>query len=136
MENGLIEYANGDKYWYLNGKLHRVDGPAIEYAGGDKIWYLNGKRHRVDGPAVERFSGYKEWYLDDDLLDYYYPNFGCFTPKTREEALKRLNSKPRPYSYELYMADINKLFPEVYFIPLEMSHKDFEKLCQLKSYKV
>ena len=23
-------YDNGDKEWYLNGKLHREDGPAIE----------------------------------------------------------------------------------------------------------
>ena len=33
----MIEYtvkvwANGDKSWYLNGKLHREDGPAIEWA--------------------------------------------------------------------------------------------------------
>ena len=34
-------YANGDKYWYLNGKLHREDGPAIEYANGSKSWFLN-----------------------------------------------------------------------------------------------
>ena len=44
----MIEYtvkvwANGDKYWYLNGKLHREDGPAVEYANGSKFWYLNGK---------------------------------------------------------------------------------------------
>jgi hypothetical protein len=25
-------YANGHKHWYLNGKLHREDGPAIECA--------------------------------------------------------------------------------------------------------
>jgi hypothetical protein len=33
----------GTKCWYLNGELHREDGPAIEYAGGTKEWYLNGK---------------------------------------------------------------------------------------------
>ena len=49
----LVECANGDKSWYLNGKLHREDGPAIERANGDKSWYLNGKLHREDGPAVE-----------------------------------------------------------------------------------
>jgi len=27
--------------WYLKNKLHREDGPAIEYANGDKYWYLN-----------------------------------------------------------------------------------------------
>jgi len=45
----MIEYtvnvwANGDKVWYLNGKLHREDGPAREYADGTKAWYLNGKK--------------------------------------------------------------------------------------------
>ena len=60
-------YPNGDKRWYLNGKLHRVDGPAIEYADGDKYWYLNGKRHREDGPAIEFANGSKFWYLDDKL---------------------------------------------------------------------
>ena len=30
------------KYWFLNGKRHRENGPAIEYANGDKYWYLNG----------------------------------------------------------------------------------------------
>ena len=33
--------ANGYKFWCLNGKLHREDGPAIEWANGDKEWYLN-----------------------------------------------------------------------------------------------
>ena len=36
-------YPIGSKYWYLNGKKHREDGPAEEYANGDKYWYLNGK---------------------------------------------------------------------------------------------
>ena len=35
------------------------------YDGGDKYWYLNGKRHREDGPAVERVNGYKSWWLND-----------------------------------------------------------------------
>jgi hypothetical protein len=55
--------TNGDKYWYLNGKLHRVDGPAIEYDNGSKHWYLNNMRHREDGPAIEGANGSKEWYL-------------------------------------------------------------------------
>ena len=55
---------NGNKMWYLNGKLHREDGPASEWANGNKSWYLNGKRHREDGPAVERVSGNKYWYLN------------------------------------------------------------------------
>ena len=56
-------FDNGDKYWYLNGKRHREDGPAIECANGEKVWYLNGKRHREDGPAIECADGNKYWYL-------------------------------------------------------------------------
>ena len=37
--------------------LHREDGPAIEYANGNKHWYLNGKLHREDGPAIENANG-------------------------------------------------------------------------------
>jgi len=59
-----FEYANGDKIWYMNGVRHREDGPAFEYANGDKIWYFNGKLHREDGPAVEYSDGSKEWYLN------------------------------------------------------------------------
>ena len=43
----------GTKRWFLNGSLHREDGPAIEYADGDKSWFLNNKLHRKDGPASE-----------------------------------------------------------------------------------
>ncbi len=52
---------------YLNdlGQLHRTDGPAIEYIDGGKSWYLNGKRHREDGPAIEHSDGVKLWYLND-----------------------------------------------------------------------
>ncbi len=49
--------------WYLNGQLHREDGPATELAIGTKIWYLNGQHHREDGPAIEYDDGDKYWYL-------------------------------------------------------------------------
>ncbi len=44
----MIEYtvkvwADGSKYWCLNGNLHREDGPAVEWADGHKAWYLNGE---------------------------------------------------------------------------------------------
>ena len=57
---------NGDKCWYLNGKLHRTDGPAVEFADDDKEWWLNGKLHRIDGPAFEDSNGYKAWYLNGE----------------------------------------------------------------------
>ena len=62
-------HTDGTKDWYLDGKLHREDGPAVEYANGDKEWYLDGKIHREDGPAVEWSDGYKAWYLNDEKVD-------------------------------------------------------------------
>ncbi len=59
-------YTDGYKEWFLNGKLHREDGPAVEWADGDKYWYLNGKRHREDGPAVEWADGDKAWFLNGE----------------------------------------------------------------------
>jgi hypothetical protein len=54
---------NGNKEWWLNGKLHHTNGPAIEWTDGHKEWWLNGKPHRTDGPAIERTNGIKEWWF-------------------------------------------------------------------------
>jgi hypothetical protein len=62
-----FEHSDGTKEWFLNGKLHREDGPAVEWPDGSKAWYLNGKRHREDGPAVEYSDGSKSWYLNGKL---------------------------------------------------------------------
>ena len=91
----MIEYTvkvcpKGNKYWYLNGKLHREDGPAIEDASGSKYWHLNDRLHREDGPAVERANGYKEWWLDNKRLS--------------EEEHKRLTSPV----VEMTMEEISK----------------------------
>ena len=64
VDGPAIEWADGNKWWYLNGKYHRVNGPAMEHTNGDKAWYLNDKLHRIDGPAVERADGNKEWWLN------------------------------------------------------------------------
>jgi hypothetical protein len=81
-------YADGNKYWYLNGKLHREDGPAIERADGNKYWYLNGKLHREDGPAVEFVYGYKEWYLNS--IEYTEEEFNRKTQPYKELTVKQL----------------------------------------------
>lgn len=47
MEPYLKEFKNGTKFWRLNDdyhNYHREDGPAIEYPDGRKYWYLNGKK--------------------------------------------------------------------------------------------
>jgi hypothetical protein len=84
MEKSICKtFKNGDKHWYLNGQLHREDGPACEYFDGDKYWYLNGKLHREDGPAVKYANGDKQWYYHGKYLN-------C---QTNEEFLRLLKLK-------------------------------------------
>ena len=69
MQPEMTEHVNGTKYWYLNDKLHREDGPAVEWADGSMSWWLNGKLHREDGPAIEHANGDKFWYLNGKEVD-------------------------------------------------------------------
>ena len=69
--------SSGTKHWKNNkGQLHRVDGPAVEFVNGTKQWYINGKRHREDGPAIEWHHGTKKWFIngepfsESDFNDY------------------------------------------------------------------
>lgn len=64
---GIAVFPNGAKFWYKEGKSHRLDGPAREYANGIKAWWVDGKRHRIDGPAVEDKNGLKEWWINGNL---------------------------------------------------------------------
>ena len=84
-------YKDGTKFWYLNGKYHREDGPACEYAHGTKLWFLNGEYHREDGPAVEYADGSKYWYLNGKHL-------------TQEEHRARMSP-----AKELTVAEVEKL---------------------------
>ena len=64
---GVVKDKDGDVAHYLNGKIHRVDGPAIENADGDKEWWFHGKRHRRSGPAIEHANGVKGWWFNGKL---------------------------------------------------------------------
>ena len=59
--------AYGTQRWYLDGKLHRLDGPAWIRADGSQSWYQNGKRHRLDGPAVISAYGTQHWFQNGEL---------------------------------------------------------------------
>jgi hypothetical protein len=48
MDNNPFISSFGNKYWRLNGKLHRVDGHALEFADGTKEWWLNNKHYSFD----------------------------------------------------------------------------------------
>jgi hypothetical protein len=42
-------------HYYQNGELHRKDGPACEFADGRRYWYLNGKRFVFEEKKMEEF---------------------------------------------------------------------------------
>jgi hypothetical protein len=91
----MIEYKvkvnnYGDRYWYLNGNLHREDGPAIENADGTRFWYLNGKCHREDGPAIEYADGTREWWLNG--AEYTKKEFNKKTAKVKELTVSEIES--------------------------------------------
>jgi len=41
----IKQYNLGDKIWYLDGEIHREDGPAFEGSDDLKYWYLNNKHY-------------------------------------------------------------------------------------------
>jgi len=57
---------DGSQLWFLNGKLHRTDGPAKILADGSQFWLLNGQRHREDGPAEIWADGAQRWWLNGE----------------------------------------------------------------------
>jgi hypothetical protein len=64
MEPTLKKYSDGTKVWFLNGYLHREDGPATIGPDGSQAWFLNGKYHREDGPAIIYPDGTQKWWLN------------------------------------------------------------------------
>ena len=68
LDGPAVEYADGRRAWYQNGRPHRTDGPVIEYPDGYRAWYQNGLLHRLDGPAIERPDGYRAWYINGKEL--------------------------------------------------------------------
>ncbi len=61
--NGKLHRENGPAYegseWFINNKRHRNDGPLIYK--DRQIWYQNGKIHRDGSPAITYADGSKLW---------------------------------------------------------------------------
>ena len=94
MLTGCLIKPKGDKEYYIDGRLHREDGPAIEYANGDKAYYIDGKLHREDGPAIECVSGKKYYYLNDIKVEAKdLPNYELVRLRKENEELKALLAK-------------------------------------------
>lgn len=66
-----IEFDLGDgqniHMWYQNGRLHRTDGPAIMWGSGDEEWWMEGLRHRCNGPAIHYQNKFDKWYQKGQL---------------------------------------------------------------------
>ena len=88
---GVVEYSNGTKEWYIEGKHHREDGPAIICGNGSKHWYKEGKRHRLDGPAIEYGDGRKEWWVEGK--DYLEKDFNKKIEEFKSEKTMEIKSK-------------------------------------------
>jgi hypothetical protein len=52
------------------GDFHRLDGPAIIW--DNEEWWVDGKRHRINGPACEYVNGTKKfWFTNDQYITVY-----------------------------------------------------------------
>jgi hypothetical protein len=81
VDGPAIIWTNGQEFqekWYINGKLHRLNGPAlISYKNAIIVleyWFINGRFHRTSGPAILDFDDNgkieKElWLIDGKVVD-------------------------------------------------------------------
>ena len=91
-------YANGNKYWWLNGKQHREDGPAVEYADGYKFWYLNGEdlseeEHRVRMYPVVETPKTKELFTIVEIKENTYDGSATLTVDIEPEMVQMVMEK-------------------------------------------
>ena len=91
-------YTDGYKSWYLNGELHREDGPAIECANGDKHWFLNGEclteeEHRVRMYPVVETPNTKELFTIVEIKENTYDGSATLTVDIEPEMVQMVLEK-------------------------------------------
>jgi len=75
-DEDMIEYKvkvfPDRKEWRLAGRLHRENGPAVEYANGSKYWYVEGKPYTEEeyNKMMNRKIILDEEEFDVDLRTY------------------------------------------------------------------
>ena len=71
--NELDKYKNDYKtivYYKKNTSLvHNPYGPAIIYLDGSEIYCIDGKLHRLDGPAKISKGGQEEYYINGENIN-------------------------------------------------------------------
>ena len=66
----MIKFHPSGKKQYFNsdGQFHNEKGPAIVFPFFSlKEYWINGKRHRLDGPAIE-YDYFISWWINDQLI--------------------------------------------------------------------
>lgn len=68
VKDGWLISSTKFRSHYLDGQLHRLDGPAVISTIGSpnefyEAWYKFGRRHRISGPAVV-YNDYREWHFE------------------------------------------------------------------------
>ena len=95
----------GNTMYYADAtkkQLHRVDGPAVEYPNGDKEWWVNGKRHREDGPAV-CWKTLQQYYIHNKHLTFEEFNEHLKKLKVSKEIQGHKNNRIDPGMLEDYL---------------------------------
>jgi hypothetical protein len=59
-----VRESDGNRSYYRDGVLHRLDGPATISRHGDQYWYRAGLRHRDDGPAITSRNDMLQFWTD------------------------------------------------------------------------
>ena len=76
-----ITFSDGSYIWFVDGRHHRLDGPALYlrsqdiynctkggYFGGIEAWYKDGELHRLDGPALIHHDGSTTYSIEGERL--------------------------------------------------------------------
>ena len=66
---GIVIRPFGKTIWIRNGAQHRDGGlPSLE-CPEYKSWCIDGRYHRLDGPAIEEADGLCWYYLDGKYIN-------------------------------------------------------------------
>lgn len=63
-----IDMGPDDQAWYVEGKLHRLAGPAV-INPKEISYYVDGKLHRLDGPAIKTKTE-ERYFIDGEEFCY------------------------------------------------------------------
>ena len=65
-----LDHQNKEILWkIIGGERHNINGPAIKSWNNQlEEWYVNGNLHRLDGPALTTAGGTKQFYVNGELF--------------------------------------------------------------------